>query len=382
MYYACLCAIAKDEDLDIREWAEYHLLIGFEHIYIYDNNSHNSLAELLRDLAEINRVTIIPFPLQSNQQLTAYMDSLRTYGAQTVWMGYLDIDEFVVPKAHGDIRDLLDDYRDYGGLGIHWKIFGSNGHKRRPENGVMRNYTQVLNDDAHIKSIIQPLQAVAPRSPHHFAYRDNACCVNEDKIPILAHHSYHVSRLAQINHYYYKSFEDFLHKMERGLATPARGGRNTRNEDELEAFSRQAREKGYPDKSILHLLDRHYNESTAATKRTAHLSYDPAGSLRFFAERIALHLRQGAMPEAEQTLKQCLRSHDIADAWIIAAKLYILTNKQKKALNFLYRILQDAHSPHRDEAFVCLADYYKHIGHQDTAQNILRGLEKGQHDHS
>ena len=37
MHKISICCIVKNED-DLLEWALYHKLIGFDHIYIYDNN--------------------------------------------------------------------------------------------------------------------------------------------------------------------------------------------------------------------------------------------------------------------------------------------------------------------------------------------------------
>ena len=41
-YYFSICAIFKDESLSIKEWIEYHKLIGVEHFYLYNNNSTDS----------------------------------------------------------------------------------------------------------------------------------------------------------------------------------------------------------------------------------------------------------------------------------------------------------------------------------------------------
>ena len=39
MKIAIVC-IAKDEDNYLREWLDYHFKIGFDHIYVYQNNWH------------------------------------------------------------------------------------------------------------------------------------------------------------------------------------------------------------------------------------------------------------------------------------------------------------------------------------------------------
>ena len=52
MYYACVCAIAKDETPHLREWALHHFAVGFEHIVLYDNGSAVPAARTLADLAK------------------------------------------------------------------------------------------------------------------------------------------------------------------------------------------------------------------------------------------------------------------------------------------------------------------------------------------
>ena len=61
-----ICAIALNEERYIDEWIKYNLLLGFTHIYIYDNSANNILKDKKSD-----RVTIIPFP-GITKQLEAY----------------------------------------------------------------------------------------------------------------------------------------------------------------------------------------------------------------------------------------------------------------------------------------------------------------------
>jgi hypothetical protein len=117
--YASICAVAKDEDPYLVEWAEYHLGIGFEHIYVYDNGSAVPVRDTLRELVDAGLVTVVDFPSTVEQQLAAYADCLAVHGADAVWTAFIDIDEFIVPKSCDDIRDFLDAYRDCGALGIH-----------------------------------------------------------------------------------------------------------------------------------------------------------------------------------------------------------------------------------------------------------------------
>ncbi|MDR0466089.1 MAG: glycosyltransferase family 92 protein, partial [Deltaproteobacteria bacterium] len=204
MHYATLCAIAKDEDHSLLEWTRFHLHIGFEHIFIYDNGSREPIRRLLQDFVERGLVTVVDFPLKDRPQLSAYASALAEFGKDSVWMGFIDLDEFVVPKACADIRELLDGCAEHAGLAAHWKIFGSNGHETRPVAGVIKSYTGVVNRNNHIKTIVRPARVAGVATPHHFRYSVGHCCVNEDGVPVLGPQSYHASRRIQINHYYYK----------------------------------------------------------------------------------------------------------------------------------------------------------------------------------
>lgn len=35
-----ICCIAKDENWYVNDWIGYHLALGFDHVYLYDNNDY------------------------------------------------------------------------------------------------------------------------------------------------------------------------------------------------------------------------------------------------------------------------------------------------------------------------------------------------------
>ncbi|MCR4667708.1 MAG: glycosyltransferase family 92 protein [Desulfovibrio sp.] len=218
MYYASVCAIAKDEDLDIREWILYHFSIGFEHFYIYDNNSKKRLKDFLYDFIASGIVTVIDFPGNESQQLSAYYHCIKKIRNSSFWIAFIDVDEFIVPLEKSDIKDFLDDYVDYAGVALSWMVFSSNKHLLH-QKSVIKSYTEVLGLDKHIKTIVQTKYVINPLSPHHFKFQEPRYCVNEDFVPVLSFSSYPLANKIRINHYYFKSQQDFEMKIERGLAT-------------------------------------------------------------------------------------------------------------------------------------------------------------------
>lgn len=219
MLYATICAIAKDEDKDLREWVLYHLAIGFEHIIIYDNNSKHSIYDILKEYVDAGLVTVIDFPLTHTQQNTAYLHCIDLQKNSTFWLALIDIDEFLVPLKNTDIKEFLDDYTEYGGLAVHWRMFGSNGHIHRPKGNIIENYTESVGLDLRFKSIVRPKLVSKLLTPHNFAYKNNFYCVNEDKFIVDYALSYPVANKIVLNHYYYKSQQDYEDKVNRGYVT-------------------------------------------------------------------------------------------------------------------------------------------------------------------
>ena len=60
-YKASLCLIFKDEAPYLKEWLEYHLLIGIDHFYLYNNNSSDNYLEVLGPYIEDGTVTLINY---------------------------------------------------------------------------------------------------------------------------------------------------------------------------------------------------------------------------------------------------------------------------------------------------------------------------------
>ena len=241
--YLALCAIAKNETLFIREWIAYHYLIGFEKIIIYDNESSPPVRELVGDFFDAGIVDTV-FIAGQGLQLTAYNHCLQTYGPFFTWMGFLDVDEFLTLKKERDVRALLADYEEYSGLALNMCSFGSAGHLGRPRGLVMENYPERLNRELFVKSIVRPDKVKMAFSPHDFVYTEG-CAVNTDFMPAVGSYVPIAVDKAQVNHYSYRSQQDYEEKISRGDAIYV--GLNPRN---LDKFVAQTRRKPHRDTAI------------------------------------------------------------------------------------------------------------------------------------
>lgn len=219
MDYLSLCLICKDENEYLPEWLDYHILMGVDRFYIYDNESRTSLRESLRDYIERGWVLVVDIGGRA-RQLYAYDHCLQSFGGNTVWMGFVDTDEFLVPKNALGLKELLKEYEGYGGVAVSSLFFGSNGHRARPSVGQIAAYTtcvhESFNEYEYIKSIVQPSRVLVPNSPHDFIYKDASYCVNENFIRVDGQHFPVSTKRIQLNHYYCRSEEEIERKLQRG----------------------------------------------------------------------------------------------------------------------------------------------------------------------
>lgn len=126
-----LVCVAKEEDYYLQEWIDYHLMIGFDDIHIFQNDWRfkNPIPNKRVHFHEWDVKTI-----ENNQpiwerdlQAKCYTEFARNNYDKYEWTAFFDVDEFLVLKQHSDVKDFIDDYFDYNCVVINWALFGDNG---------------------------------------------------------------------------------------------------------------------------------------------------------------------------------------------------------------------------------------------------------------
>jgi hypothetical protein len=225
-YVLALCCIVKDEDEYLQEWMEYHLKIGVQHFFIYDNESKKAVSDTLKTLSLSQFATVLRIYGKA-KQVKAYNDCLSRHKQSCHWIGFIDVDEFIVPKStKGDLIGFLEEFRKFGGLGINWLVFGSSGHIKRTnqsqlESFLFRSETS-FPINRHVKVLVQTKYVKRSIGAHSFSFIDSYSCVNENGVPVTGSYSDVSVDKIQINHYYCRSLEEYQRKIERGLADTSR----------------------------------------------------------------------------------------------------------------------------------------------------------------
>lgn len=231
----CICCIAKNENRYIREFIEYYQKLGIDHISIYDNNDPDGevFNDVIQDYMDSGYVNIFNVRGAKRYQNRAYTEFYDKHHKEYDYIFFCDIDEFLVLHFDETIQDYLTRsiFDDAQVIHINWKVYGDGDNIKYDPRPVMKRFTNIFEPERetpnsimmydHVKSIVRcdvDPGAIVFRDPHTPYYPFLYVVNNEgERIP----NTFNIRatyKLAQINHYYTKSLEEFLSRYKRGRA--------------------------------------------------------------------------------------------------------------------------------------------------------------------
>jgi hypothetical protein len=236
-----LVATARNEGLYLIEWIAYHRLIGVEHIFLYSNDNDDGSDDLLSALADAGVITWIQNRLApgGSAQYKAYGHALGLLPniLDYRWSAILDLDEFFVydPAKFSSIRHFLawHEQRDADAICVNWMGASCNSASRWTDVPVTRRFPVSRDSiNPHVKSVFRPSLFIHssphfPRTderlhpkflnsrgtPHTFGSTAKRAGLQPYEWAALSDEP--DSSFASINHYFFKSSEEFLWKASR-----------------------------------------------------------------------------------------------------------------------------------------------------------------------
>lgn len=227
----CIIATARNEGLYLLEWIAYHRAIGVETILLYTNDNSDGSDELLEALARAGIIVWLKNELQPGvtAQAKAHGHALSVLPEPLDfrWALIIDVGEFFVFN-HTLFRSLREyiawqETQPVDAIAFNRLVLHSSGEVRWHDAPVTRRFTRYDGIAPLVKSMSRPRKIIhstphTPRLFHHtnFVFRDS------DRGP----HSFAAtgraamsdvprSDHAWINHYFFKSAEEFLWKWSR-----------------------------------------------------------------------------------------------------------------------------------------------------------------------
>jgi hypothetical protein len=222
-----ICAIFQDEAPYLKEWIEFHLLVGVEHFYLYNNDSQDSFRKVLTPYVNQGIVTLIEWPSKEKggnwlpDQRAAYNHCIARCVNKTQWLALIDVDEFMVPVDKETVTAYLAEFKQQPAVGavkMNWQLFGTSGVPTLPSDRLLIetltlkapwNYaSKDIPNNTIFKSIVRP-EAVQLFRIHEGDY----------KPPFYAYPKGGQGRMQpvqidriQLNHYWTRA-EDFFHEV-------------------------------------------------------------------------------------------------------------------------------------------------------------------------
>lgn len=248
-----ICAVFRNEGPYLREWIEFHCLVGVDHFYLYNNCSTDNYLSIVAPYVAKGIVTLYDFDVRP-VQIPAYRHCIRRHRKDSEWIAFIDLDEFLFAPDGVALPERLREYDQFGGVCVNWVAYGSSGHERRPEGLVIENFVKRGSFDVEIprpsksaagntlaayhpnkivKTIVRMDKVSRPRrNPHAFQFRKSAYAVDTDgeRVGFMFTDFPKVDKL-RLNHYWCKSEDEYRAKVGRGRGMSKKSLRS------LEAFS-------------------------------------------------------------------------------------------------------------------------------------------------
>ena len=162
---SCIFTVIKDEQNYLEEWINYHLQLGVDHIFIFediDSSSHGEITNKYASqvsLANISTIlNAIDLKIVNEYKVTKFRSPQRTYVYRGLlyiknnfnydWCFIIDNDEFItLENEESTLSEVLSSYDGYDAVVMSWKCYGANGLVNMPDyskKGVLDTYTESI----------------------------------------------------------------------------------------------------------------------------------------------------------------------------------------------------------------------------------------------
>ncbi len=204
-YELSIAAMFQNEASRLKEWIEYHRIVGVEHFYLYNDRSTDNWQDVIAPYVKEGLIEIFDWPTTSRSsyydsycttQVNIYKDALTRAENVSEWLTLIDVDEFILPmRDSSTIPECLNKFfTDASGIYVNWRHFGTN-NVTLGQNDLMISKLTACSNRTHTenfigKSIVKPHQVRISNIgyPHHFPLKEGQNYYNADREMIEVHH--------------------------------------------------------------------------------------------------------------------------------------------------------------------------------------------------
>ena len=226
----CLCTIGKNENRYARQFVEHYKNLDVDKIFIYDNNDilGEKFEEVIKDYIDNGYVKILNWRGKKKQLLNIMNDCYLRNNKKYDWLIFYEFDEFIFLKDFNSIKTYLADERflHCKKIYLNWIYHTDNNllyydnrplSVRFPERAVNARGKKT-GGLSIIKSIIRGgLKNIKIKCIHRLSIDLSGCNGFGQEIKLIgietnkSDYEYYY-----IDHYYCKSTEEFINKVNKG----------------------------------------------------------------------------------------------------------------------------------------------------------------------
>ena len=222
-----MCTLAKRENRYLKDFIQFYLKLGYNHIYFYDNNEIGDEAitdlDIVKEGIKNGYITVIDFKVrEGNFQATSYSDCYEKYNMLYDWISFFDVDEYLMLEPKGvTIQEFMDSprYNNCELVKFNWKIYTDNDQLDYIDQPMTKRFpieSKFTTENRHVKSIARgklDLKRIRNNgSPHSVFSEIEACSVSGKKTDWKYYIYPPDYQFGWLNHYVTKSVREFFEK--------------------------------------------------------------------------------------------------------------------------------------------------------------------------
>lgn len=222
-----VCAIFENAAAHLPEFLAYHSLVGVEHFVLYDNDSVDDPARVVRALPLAEHVTLIRWR-QRPGQLAAYRHFIDIFAPGFEWAAFLGVDDFLLPLSGGSVLGALGFIDTAAAVVVNRRIFAPGPLFEPPSALTIETHDRRAGDDfpanRHVRVIARcrDLQDVGSR-PHEFRINGTVFDTAGRLAPNAAVQDLPCYRNLVVNHYCIGSRDAWLEQIRQDCAAAVPG---------------------------------------------------------------------------------------------------------------------------------------------------------------
>lgn len=190
-----IIAIAKNENLYIREWVEWHKSIGFDRIYIGDNNETDGerVADAIGDYIESGYVRKTDLFGLECYQIPYHTMEISTISGEYDWVAFVDIDEFIRLDGFRTIGEFLSQYKfnECREVLLYWRTYTDGGMLDAEDGNYSVTRFTEWKDREEVEgkpllnmSVFKGMAGVSGMKKQHGYDKRDPSCLNAEGVPL------------------------------------------------------------------------------------------------------------------------------------------------------------------------------------------------------